>query len=190
MNSLWKWCQHLSMTLWSSEWELWEALSGGRGYLGTDKTLWLSLISICMKDTGSRQKGWLICVSSSSQTLLMPHVGVVHVPQTIWLALRYFETSSFLYAVGDAENLSKNTVCSAILEVAHALTGLAHSFVVFPATCPTQTIKEGFYNIAGIDIVMWLYLYSECCSYDVIIIIYFIWGAPFIAPMDTLQGIG
>ncbi|KAJ4933812.1 hypothetical protein JOQ06_006621 [Pogonophryne albipinna] len=80
----------------------------------------------------------------------MPHVGVVHVPQTVWLALRYFETSSFLYAVDDAENLNKNTVCSAILEVAHGLTGLAHSFVVFPTTCPTQTIKEGFYNIAGL----------------------------------------
>ncbi|KAF3860560.1 hypothetical protein F7725_000815 [Dissostichus mawsoni] len=40
---------------------------------------------------------------------IMPHVGVVHVPQTVWLALRYFETGGFLYAVGDAENLSKNT---------------------------------------------------------------------------------
>ncbi|KAF3841159.1 hypothetical protein F7725_007021, partial [Dissostichus mawsoni] len=39
------------------------------------------------------------------------------------------------------------------------MTGLAESFVVFPGTCPTQTIKEGFYNMAGIDI--------ECCSYDV-----------------------
>ncbi|XP_033971722.1 putative nuclease HARBI1 [Trematomus bernacchii] len=71
------------------------------------------------------------------------------VPQTVCIALRYFASGSFLYAVGDAENLSKNTVCSAIHKVAHALTGLAESFVVFPGTCPTQTIKEGFYSMAG-----------------------------------------
>ncbi|XP_033995006.1 putative nuclease HARBI1 [Trematomus bernacchii] len=64
-----------------------------------------------------------------------------------------FATGSFLYAVGDAEYLSKNTVCSAIHKVAHALTGLAESFV-FPGTCPTQTIKEGFYNMAGFPRVL------------------------------------
>ncbi|KAF3838821.1 hypothetical protein F7725_010589, partial [Dissostichus mawsoni] len=57
----------------------------------------------------------------------------------------------------------------AIHKVAHALTGLAESFVVFPGTCPTQTIKEGFYNMAGIDMVSqgaWLYRlypYTDLC---------------------------
>ena len=46
-------------------------------------------------------------------------------PQTVCIALRYFGTGSFLYAVGDAENLSKNPVCSAI--------------------------HKGFYSMAGID---------------------------------------
>ncbi|KAJ4929712.1 hypothetical protein JOQ06_018734 [Pogonophryne albipinna] len=72
----------------------------------------------------------------------------------VCIALRYFATGSFLYAVGDVENLSKNTVCSAIHKVAHALAGLAESFVVFPGTCPTQTIKEGFYSMAGFPRVL------------------------------------
>ncbi|KAF3844534.1 hypothetical protein F7725_007697 [Dissostichus mawsoni] len=70
--------------------------------------------------------------------LLEPYIAnasfALIVPQTVCIALRYFATGSFLYAVGDAENLSKNTVCSAIHKVAHALTGLAESFVVFPGT--------------------------------------------------------
>ncbi|XP_034093073.1 putative nuclease HARBI1 [Gymnodraco acuticeps] len=72
----------------------------------------------------------------------------------VCIALRYFATGSFLYAVGDVENLSNNTVCSAIHKVAHALVGLAESFVVFPDTCPTQTIKEGFYSMAGFPRVL------------------------------------
>ncbi|KAF3838835.1 hypothetical protein F7725_010603 [Dissostichus mawsoni] len=49
------------------------------------------------------------------------------------------------------------------------MTGLAESFVVFPGTCPTQTIKEGFYKMAGIDMVSqgaWLYRlypYTDLC---------------------------
>ena len=33
------------------------------------------------------------------------------VPQTVCIALHYFATGTFMYSVGDAENLSKNTVC-------------------------------------------------------------------------------
>ncbi|XP_033966949.1 putative nuclease HARBI1 [Pseudochaenichthys georgianus] len=76
------------------------------------------------------------------------------VPPTLCIALRYFATGSFLYAVGDAENLSKNAVCRAIHKVAHALTGLVESFVVFPGICPTQTIKERFYSMAGFPRVL------------------------------------
>ncbi|KAJ4936975.1 hypothetical protein JOQ06_001559 [Pogonophryne albipinna] len=36
----------------------------------------------------------------------------------------------------------------------HDLTGLAESFVVFPGTCPTQTIKEGFHSMAGFPMVL------------------------------------
>uniref|UniRef100_UPI003AB07963 putative nuclease HARBI1 n=1 Tax=Centroberyx gerrardi TaxID=166262 RepID=UPI003AB07963 len=71
------------------------------------------------------------------------------VPQTLCIALRYFATGSFMYAVGDAEDLSKNTVCSAIHKVAHALTELLDAFIVFPGHLPTQSIKEGFYDRAG-----------------------------------------
>ncbi|XP_061600090.1 putative nuclease HARBI1 [Cololabis saira] len=71
------------------------------------------------------------------------------VPQTICITLRYFATGTYLYAVGDAENLSKNTVCNAIHKVARALTDMLDGFVVFPGHLPTQSVKEGFYAIAG-----------------------------------------
>ncbi|XP_033971453.1 putative nuclease HARBI1 [Trematomus bernacchii] len=93
--------------------------------------------------------------------LLEPHIAnathqscALTVPQTVCIALRFFATGSFLYSVGDAENLSKNTVCSAIHKVTQALTGLAESFIVFPGTCPTQMIKEGFYSMAGFPRVL------------------------------------
>lgn len=54
-----------------------------------------------------------------------------------------------MYSVGNAENLSKNTVCRPIHKVAHALTELLGGFVVFPGLLPTLSIKESFYDIAG-----------------------------------------
>ncbi|KAM6965924.1 putative nuclease HARBI1 [Tautogolabrus adspersus] len=88
--------------------------------------------------------------------LLEPYVAsgtqrsrALTVPQTVCIALRFFASGSFMYAVGDAENMSKNTVCNAIHKVAGALTQLLDSFVVFPGHLPTQSIKEGFYEIAG-----------------------------------------
>ena len=50
-----------------------------------------------------------------------------------------------MHAVGDAENLGKNTCCIAI----HKVAKLLDSFVVFPGHLPLQSIKEGFYEIAG-----------------------------------------
>ncbi|XP_071390028.1 putative nuclease HARBI1 [Centroberyx affinis] len=76
------------------------------------------------------------------------------VPQTLCIALCYFATGSFMYAVGDAEDLSKNTVCSAIHKVARALTELLDAFIVFPGHLPTQSIKEDFYDIAGFSRVI------------------------------------
>ena len=54
-----------------------------------------------------------------------------------------------MQAVGNAENLSKNTCCAAIHKVAGTLTELLDTFVVFPGHLPLQSIKEGFYAIAG-----------------------------------------
>ncbi len=54
-----------------------------------------------------------------------------------------------MYSEGDAENLSKKTVCHAIHKVARALTELLDGFLSFPVHLPMQSIKEGFYNIAG-----------------------------------------
>ena len=54
-----------------------------------------------------------------------------------------------MHAVGDAENLSKNTVSAAVHKVARALTGLLDAFVVFPSHLPARAVKEGFYAIAG-----------------------------------------
>ncbi|XP_061919295.1 putative nuclease HARBI1 [Entelurus aequoreus] len=88
--------------------------------------------------------------------LLGPHVsndtrrsGALTVPQMVCVALRFFATGTFLYAVGDAEHISKNTVCRSIRRVAHALVQLLNAFVVFPGHMPPQCIKDGFFDIAG-----------------------------------------
>uniref|UniRef100_A0A3Q2VRZ6 Putative nuclease HARBI1 n=1 Tax=Haplochromis burtoni TaxID=8153 RepID=A0A3Q2VRZ6_HAPBU len=64
-------------------------------------------------------------------------------------ALRFFANGSFLYNIGDAEHVSKATVCRAVRNVTVALKRLLHSFVVFPGHRPTRFIKEGFHKIAG-----------------------------------------
>ena len=73
-------------------------------------------------------------------------------PQTVCLVLHYFATGTYMYSEGDVENLSKDTVCRTIRtirKVVRALTAHLHAFVVFPGNLPTQTIKKGFYEIAG-----------------------------------------
>lgn len=69
--------------------------------------------------------------------------------QVLCVALRFFASGSFLYDVGDAEHLSKATVCRAVRKVCLALKRLLRSFIVFPGHKPIQTIKEEFHRIAG-----------------------------------------
>uniref|UniRef100_A0A673H0X9 DDE Tnp4 domain-containing protein n=1 Tax=Sinocyclocheilus rhinocerous TaxID=307959 RepID=A0A673H0X9_9TELE len=75
--------------------------------------------------------------------LLEPHITNVTrrshaltVPQMVCIALCFFASGTYLYAVGDAENLGKNM-------------GYINSFIVFPGHLSTMSIKEGFYKIAG-----------------------------------------
>ncbi|XP_077084689.1 putative nuclease HARBI1 [Siphateles boraxobius] len=88
--------------------------------------------------------------------LLEPHIKnptrrshATTVPQMICIALRFFASGTYLYEVGDAEKLSKNTVCRTIRRVVIALQRYLNTFVVFPGHLPTVAIKEGFSNIAG-----------------------------------------
>ena len=71
------------------------------------------------------------------------------VAQCVCVSLRFFAKGTYLHTVGDAENISKNTVCLAIRKVVAALNTLLNMFVVFPSVLPTQTVKEGFYQRAG-----------------------------------------
>ncbi|XP_041669111.1 putative nuclease HARBI1 [Cheilinus undulatus] len=88
--------------------------------------------------------------------LLQPYVKIVTlrsraltVPQTVCIALKFFATGTYMHAVGNAENLSKNTCHTAVHKVARALTDLLDVFVVFPSHLPVHSVKEGFYAIAG-----------------------------------------
>ncbi|KAM3874378.1 putative nuclease HARBI1 [Diretmus argenteus] len=62
--------------------------------------------------------------------------------------------TTFLYAVGDAEDLSKTTVCRTIRKVVLALVKLLEGFITFPGHMPVQSVKEGFYAIAGFPRVL------------------------------------
>ncbi|KAK0132101.1 putative nuclease HARBI1 [Merluccius polli] len=68
------------------------------------------------------------------------------VAQCVCVSLRFFAKGTYLHTVGDAENISKDTVCLAIRKVVAALNTLLNMFVVFPSFLPTQTVKEGFYQ--------------------------------------------
>lgn len=73
----------------------------------------------------------------------------VPVPQMVCIAMRFFASGSFLYTVGDAENLSKATVCRTIRKVYLALKTLAPVFIKFPGHKDLKYIKEDFYQIGG-----------------------------------------
>ncbi|CAJ1057774.1 uncharacterized protein LOC119127540 [Xyrichtys novacula] len=75
-------------------------------------------------------------------------------PQSVCIALRFYASGTYLYTVGDAEHLSKATVCGAIQRVSTALTELLDGFVAFPGHLPIQEIKEGFYTIAALHLKM------------------------------------
>uniref|UniRef100_A0A667XMZ9 DDE Tnp4 domain-containing protein n=1 Tax=Myripristis murdjan TaxID=586833 RepID=A0A667XMZ9_9TELE len=71
--------------------------------------------------------------------ILEPHIARVTrrsaaltVPQAVCIVMRFFATGSFMYSVGDAERLNKNTVCRAVHQVASALTNLMDDFIIFP----------------------------------------------------------
>ncbi|XP_055058698.2 putative nuclease HARBI1 [Misgurnus anguillicaudatus] len=73
----------------------------------------------------------------------------ISVPQMVCVALRFFASGTYLYAVGDAEKISKITVCRTIRRVVVALQRYINTFIAFPGHLPTDAIKEGFYKIAG-----------------------------------------
>lgn len=71
------------------------------------------------------------------------------VPQMVCIAIRFFACGTFLYTVGDAEHLSKATVCRTIRKVYRALRGLAPQFIKFPGHRDISVIKEDFYQIGS-----------------------------------------
>uniref|UniRef100_UPI0037E9228E putative nuclease HARBI1 n=1 Tax=Semicossyphus pulcher TaxID=241346 RepID=UPI0037E9228E len=89
-------------------------------------------------------------------TLLQPHITnitqrgqALTSEQILCVALRFFANGSFLYNIGDAEQLSKATVCRAVRKVCLALKRFLHVFVKFPGHKPLRAIKEEFHRIAG-----------------------------------------
>ncbi|XP_068192102.1 putative nuclease HARBI1 isoform X3 [Antennarius striatus] len=70
--------------------------------------------------------------------------------QVLCVALRFFANGGFLYHVGDAQHLSKSTVCRAVRRVCLALKRLLPRFVSFPGNKSIEAIKEEFQKIAGI----------------------------------------
>ncbi|XP_071393635.1 putative nuclease HARBI1 [Centroberyx affinis] len=71
------------------------------------------------------------------------------VSQMVCVTLRFFASGSFLYSVGDAENLNKGTICRTVRRVCLALKSLIHIFVTFPGHRRLLYIKEDFYKIAA-----------------------------------------
>ena len=69
--------------------------------------------------------------------------------QTVCVALRSFASGSFLYSVGDAENIGKAAACVAVRKKFLALKKLMDQFIRFPGHVQVNVIKEGFYGIAG-----------------------------------------
>ncbi|KAM6979720.1 putative nuclease HARBI1 [Aplochiton taeniatus] len=76
------------------------------------------------------------------------------VTQMLCIGLRFFATGTFLFAVGDAENISKSTVCRAIRKVYLALKRYLNVFITFPGHAKVNTIKEGFCAVAGFPNVL------------------------------------
>ncbi|XP_051816643.1 putative nuclease HARBI1 [Acanthochromis polyacanthus] len=94
-------------------------------------------------------------------TLLEPHIvrptrrsRALTTVQSVCIGLRFFASGSFLYSVGDAEALSKATVCREIRRVYVTLKTYLNRFVTFPGHLEPQRIKEEFYSIAGFPNVL------------------------------------
>ncbi|XP_053366807.1 putative nuclease HARBI1 [Clarias gariepinus] len=69
--------------------------------------------------------------------------------QTVCIALRFFASGTFLYTVGDAENVAKSAVCRAIRKVYLALKKFVRVYVLFPSHLRPQAVKQKFFAIAG-----------------------------------------
>ncbi|XP_036973514.1 putative nuclease HARBI1 [Acanthopagrus latus] len=67
------------------------------------------------------------------------------VPQMVCITLRFLASWSFLYSVGDSENLNKATIWRTIRRVCLALKSFINIFITFP----TLHIKEEFYKTAA-----------------------------------------
>ncbi|KAM4610062.1 putative nuclease HARBI1 [Polymixia lowei] len=88
--------------------------------------------------------------------LLKPHISnstrrsnALTATQTLCIALRFFCSGTFLYTVGDAENLGTTAVCRAIRKVYLALKRYLNVFVRFPGHLAEPAIKDDFYAIAA-----------------------------------------
>ena len=71
--------------------------------------------------------------------------------QILCVALRFFANGRFLFNIGDAENLSKATVCRAVRKVSLALKRLLPTIVVFPGHKPVRVIKGSSTGLQGND---------------------------------------
>uniref|UniRef100_A0A8C1LLB7 DDE Tnp4 domain-containing protein n=1 Tax=Cyprinus carpio TaxID=7962 RepID=A0A8C1LLB7_CYPCA len=91
--------------------------------------------------------------------LLEPHIKcstqrsqALTTAQTVCIALIFFASGTFLYTIGDAENLVKSAVCRAIRKVYLALKQFLGVFVVFPSHLRPQIVNmchSGFPNLIG-----------------------------------------
>ncbi|XP_059410707.1 putative nuclease HARBI1 [Carassius carassius] len=88
--------------------------------------------------------------------LLSPHITnstrrnkALTVPQTVCIALRFFASGTFLYTVGDAENISKASVCRSVRIVYLSLKKLLNVFITFPGHRAIHSIRQAFYGIAA-----------------------------------------
>ncbi|MBN3307741.1 HARB1 nuclease, partial [Amia calva] len=81
----------------------------------------------------------------------------------VCLALQYFASGHYMYSIGDAEQLSKNTVCRAVPKVLLALTKLLDAFAVFPGHLSVLKIKSNsqYKNTWSIFNMHRLGLYTE-----------------------------
>uniref|UniRef100_A0AAY4BK22 DDE Tnp4 domain-containing protein n=1 Tax=Denticeps clupeoides TaxID=299321 RepID=A0AAY4BK22_9TELE len=89
--------------------------------------------------------------------ILSPHISnmthrgnALRTEQILCVALCFFANGSFLYNIGDAEHVSKATVCRAVRNVTLALKRLLCTFAVFPGH---RTTRQAFHRIAGISLL-------------------------------------
>lgn len=100
-------------------------------------------------------KGLQIFVDYWAYTLQIAHATIKrsqsrkNVTQIVCTALCFFASWTFLYTVGDAENISKASVCHSVQIVYLSFKKLLNVFINFPGYRAIHTIKQTFYGIAG-----------------------------------------